>query len=96
MLGCDEALPHVRLLQVREMWHALDLPRSREVREPEHAFQASQLSIDRGIAGMLLAAPVDVAVEESGVELGGWDIDQRRVSDGGASAPPHRRENDVP
>jgi len=73
LLASDEALSHVRLLQVREVWHALDARRSREVGQPVHAFQAGQLPIDGGIAGVLLAATVDVAGEQTGVEFGCWD-----------------------
>ena len=73
LLGSDEALSDVRLLQMREMWHARDPQRGREIGEPVHAFQACQFPIDGGIAGVLLAAPVDVAREEPGVELCGWD-----------------------
>src|SRR5208337_2095885 len=69
LLASDEALSYVRLLQVREIWYARDPSWGREVGEPIHAFQACQLPIDGGIAGVLLAAMVDVALEEPGVQF---------------------------
>ena len=64
-------LPHHRIewvmvsdvvfLQVREVWDARHPRRARLACEAVHAFQTRQLSIDRGVAGMLLAASVDVA-----------------------------------
>lgn len=63
LLGSDKALSHVVLLQVREVWDARHPRRGREIREPVHALQACQFSIDRGIRGMLLSARVNVALE---------------------------------
>src|ERR1017187_270130 len=73
LFGRDEALSHVVLLEMGKMWDALHPRRARLICEPVHAFQARHLSIDRGIAGVLLAAAVDVALELPGVELRCWD-----------------------
>ena len=52
------------------MWDAWQPRWARLVGEPAHAFQARELSIDCGIAGMLLLAPVDVSLELPGVKFG--------------------------
>ncbi len=49
LLGCDKALSYVVFPEVREIWNARHPRRGREVGEPEHAFQACQLAIDRAL-----------------------------------------------
>lgn len=79
LFGRDEALSHVVFPQVREVRDARHSRRPRLVGEPVHALQARQLSIDHGIAGILLAAAVDVALELPGVELRCWHRAQERL-----------------